>query len=69
MLTASRNFTRARDDSFTRRQYFANHMRLMLTAFALVLALIVDQMWFDGHYRQKSADFLRAGLVWLQRAD
>ena len=42
-------------------------MRLMLTAFALVLAMIVDQMWFDGHYRQKSADFLRTGLIWLQR--
>jgi hypothetical protein len=41
-------------------------MRLMLTIFAFVLMLIVDQVWFQGHYRSKGADMLRTGFSWVQ---
>jgi hypothetical protein len=44
-------------------------MRLMLAVFALVLMLIVDQVWFDGHYRHKSADLIRSGMAWVQRVN
>lgn len=49
---------------FIPRPYAAG-MRLMLTIFALVLALIVDQVTFHGLYREKAAGVMRSGIYWL----
>lgn len=47
------------------RSPYAVGMRLMLTIFALVLALIVDQVTSHGHYREKAAGVVRSGIYWL----